>query len=517
MVKSGENVRGFFKQFCEAPIGSSNNQALGKLRDLGVSTLDTIKSSKTGLPTGKAEAWRHTNLRNLFPSERYYGGATTNINKARTDSFYAAASAKIDEFIHDECEGSCVVYVNGVYSERLSRLDKIPGNVLLETFSAGTVTTGSRSSGSGSGGSSLCSDAEMDKCMGIVPDATELGRDSFSSDSLTAVNMANCVDACLIRVPSGEHVDTPLHIVHFCSERESSNMEGEVVGGGGGVAAVFPRLAIDMQQGSSLRIKQSYISDSSGNDGGTTPADGVSDAMLIVGVTDAQLAEGARLSHSYEQELPGSYRVMEVVNTEMWGGVSAYDLTVLQSGAKLARVNAHVNMHEPHTNCSLNSVHLSHKRQSHDLHSSIVHLAPECRSSQQHRNVIGSRGESIFKGRIRIPKIAQKTDSDQLCRSLMLGEKARVVAMPTLEITADDVVCSHGASVADLDENSLFYLAARGVNRREARKLLLRGFSLEVLEEAGMIDKKAAERVIVKTDMMAPDGGRTLGQSMVSM
>ena len=80
MVKSGENVRGFFKQFCEAPIGSSNNQALGKLRDLGVSTLDTIKSSKTGLPTGKAEAWRHTNLRNLFPSERYYGGATTNNN-----------------------------------------------------------------------------------------------------------------------------------------------------------------------------------------------------------------------------------------------------------------------------------------------------------------------------------------------------------------------------------------------------------------------------------------------------
>lgn len=72
----------------------------------------------------------------------------------------------------------------------------------------------------------------------------------------------------------------------------------------------------------------------------------------------------------------------------------------------------------------------------------------------------------MFKGRIRVPKHAQLTDSDQLCKSLMLGEKARVVAMPTLEITADNVVCSHGAAIADLDENSMFYLAARGIDRR---------------------------------------------------
>ena len=98
----------------------------------------------------------------------------------------------------------------------------------------------------------------------------------------------------------------------------------------------------------------------------------------------------------------------------------------------------------------------------------------------------GERGEAIFKGRIRIPKHAQLTESAQLCRSIMLGEnsnyslcflqiviyvcglgdKARVIAMPTLEITADNIVCSHGASVADLDENSMFYLSARGVNRK---------------------------------------------------
>jgi Fe-S cluster assembly protein SufD len=71
----------------------------------------------------------------------------------------------------------------------------------------------------------------------------------------------------------------------------------------------------------------------------------------------------------------------------------------------------------------------------------------------------------IFKGRIRIPQHAQLTDSDQLCRTIMLGDRARIIAMPTLEITADNVVCSHGASVTDLDENSMFYLSSRGINR----------------------------------------------------
>jgi Fe-S cluster assembly scaffold protein SufB len=110
----------------------------------------------------------------------------------------------------------------------------------------------------------------------------------------------------------------------------------------------------------------------------------------------------------------------------------------------------------------------------------------------------------------------------------MLGERARVIAMPTLEITADNVVCSHGASVTDLDENSMFYLAARGVARAEARKLLLRGFALDVLVEGGqaLMDKAAQERVVAKLETMNPaqdgpglgrGGSGKLVQRLVSM
>ena len=99
-----------------------------------------------------------------------------------------------------------------------------------------------------------------------------------------------------------------------------------------------------------------------------------------------------------------------------------------------------------------------------------------------------------------------------------LGEKARLVAMPTLEIRADDVECSHGAAVADLDENSMF-TCLRGIDRREARKLLLRGFSLEVLE-GGLLDAKATNRIIAKTDAMAPEIDKQVqgsNQRMISM
>lgn len=98
---------------------------------------------------------------------------------------------------------------------------------------------------------------------------------------------------------------------------------------------------------------------------------------------------------------------------------------------------------------------LAQRKQSLDLHSSISHLAPSTSCLQTQRNVLGDRGEAIFKGRIRIPTIAMKADAQQLCRTLMLGERARVVAMPVLEISADDITCSHGAAVCDLDDNAL--------------------------------------------------------------
>jgi Fe-S cluster assembly protein SufD len=100
-----------------------------------------------------------------------------------------------------------------------------------------------------------------------------------------------------------------------------------------------------------------------------------------------------------------------------------------------------------------------------DLHSSILHLAPETFSEQLERLVLGNNARSVFKGHIQMPQIAMRCEANQQCRCIMLGEKSRVQIMPTLDITADDVACSHGAAISDLDENAIFYLASRGISR----------------------------------------------------
>ena len=508
-ISTVDCVEGFFKQFNDMPHASTPEAvAAQELRDQGVLTLQKIKDGKIGLPTGKAEAWRHSNLRTIFPCEKYGVRGNSELDRE-------LIAERINEYVDENCEGSCIVYVDGRFDGALSRLDHLPDQVNIDTFGTGSV--------SGSGGVTRL--PVVRACMTAVPDANELGRDSFSSDSLTAVNMANCIDACLIHVAKGKRAGGPLHIINYStdgttgdSDEDSDNSSNRGDGGAGKTMPTsFPKVVVVLEEGSHLSFKQSFIGRES-TVGKSVKAGDLKNAALVLSNTHIHVSEGATLEHSYEQDLPAEHRHLEVVHADLYTG-AAYDLCVLQSGAKTGRVNAHINLHETNSSCSLNSVNLSHQRQHHDLHSSIVHSAPECESRQQHRNVLGYRGETVFKGRIRIPKIAQKTESEQLCRTLILGEKSRLVAMPTLEITADDVVCSHGAAVADLDENSMFYLSARGIDRREARKLLLRGFSLEVLE-GGIMDKKAMERVIAKTDAMTPEVDQRVqgsNQRMISM
>eukprot|EP00439_Symbiodinium_sp_Y106_P029948 s2666_g3.t1 len=125
---------------------------------------------------------------------------------------------------------------------------------------------------------------------------------------------------------------------------------------------------------------------------------------------------------------------------------------------------------------------LADTKQQLDLHSLIHHSVPSCRSKQQHKNLVGGSAECIFKGTIRVDAEAQQTESSQLVRSLLLTKKSKVKAMPSLQIQADDVSCSHGAALTQLDKDELFYLASRGLDGRDARRLMLAGFPTDLLD-----------------------------------
>lgn len=296
------------------------------------------------------------------------------------------------------------------------------------------------------------------------------------------------IDVAVIKVPAQTVVDIPVQVIFYSSFGDSGNK------------ASYPRLYVDVAQDSRLDLLQSYIS---GDSGGRvnkelkkrTPGEELKiefqgDAntdftkleeneneedsevstniptigALVSSHTHVLVADNAVVRHSYSQELPLQYaRHTEVVFSELKSNAS-YTFTSLQMGCLNSRLNVHSHILGADTNCTINGVILCEEKQFSDIHSSIVHDTPSAKSRQQQRIVVSPKSQAVFKGRIRIPKHAQESDSDQLCRSVMLGERARVIAMPTLEITADNVVCSHGASVTDLDPNSMFYLKSRGIS-----------------------------------------------------
>jgi len=429
---------------------------------------------EAGIPRLKDEAWRHTNIRKLFPQPFL-----------KRENLLSSASKELivenliqSHLIDSSCKSSYIVFIDGHYYRTVSENSDVK---ILHNYSQ-------------------LSESDIDlwtEQITYSPDVKELPRDSFASNLLTYLNMANIEDIAIVDVPTDTILHDAVQVLFVNTVPTTATAP----------TASYPKLLIRVGDNSQLKLKQSFVSVVAGESCSIieqVDAEAENSVIdnLVVSNTRILMGKNAKLDHTYTQELSGATRHLEVLSASIMGN-SSYDAVVVQSGGLIGRLNAHIDLKEPNANCSLNAVTLAGKGQSLDMHSSIVHDTPSAKSEQNQRNVVGERGEAIFKGRIRIPKHAQLTDSAQLCRSIMLGDRARVIAMPTLEITADNIVCSHGASVADLDENSMFYLSARGVNRKEARKLLLRGFVFDMLLE-GIMDKASSERIVRKLEALSP-------------
>jgi Fe-S cluster assembly protein SufD len=159
-----------------------------------------------------------------------------------------------------------------------------------------------------------------------------------------------------------------------------------------------------------------------------------------------------------------------------------YDSFLLTTGARISRTEFHARLAGPNAAVHLNGAQLLHGAQHADFTSVVRHDAPHCASRQTVKNVLTERSRAVFQGRIEVARAAQKTDGYQMSQSLLLSPDAEVDTKPELEIFADDVKCSHGATVGELDQNQLFYIRARGIPEPEARAILIRAFLSEAIE-----------------------------------
>jgi Fe-S cluster assembly protein SufD len=231
-------------------------------------------------------------------------------------------------------------------------------------------------------------------------------------------------------------------------------------------AAFHPRHTLRLAAGASLTL----VDISAGN--GT---------YLHNPVLDIDLADDSRLAHLRLQIEADDAFHLGAVHASI-GARASYDSFTLSLGGKLVRSEIHARLTGVGGHAALNAAQVLRGRQHGDFTTVVSHEAPSCASRQTVKNVLDGQSRGVFQGKIEVARIAQKTDGYQMNQALLLSPMAEIDSKPQLEIYADDVKCSHGATVGELDAEQLFYLVSRGIPRAEARAMLVHAFLSEALD-----------------------------------
>jgi Fe-S cluster assembly protein SufD len=234
----------------------------------------------------------------------------------------------------------------------------------------------------------------------------------------------------------------------------------------GGEADYHPRHSIRLAKGSQLTVVEISVGQG---------------AYLLNTLAEIHVAEGARLTHiRLQDEALTAFHVSTTYADVEAGGT--YDSFTLNLGARLSRTEIHSQLSGPRAIAHLNAAQILAGAQHADFTTVVGHVAPGCTSRQTVKNVLAGRSHGVFQGKIEVARDAQKTDGYQMNQALLLSPYAEVNSKPELEIFADDVKCSHGATVGELDAEQMFYLRSRGIPDAEARSILVRAFLAEALD-----------------------------------
>lgn len=333
------------------------------------------------------------------------------------------------------------VLVNGRFSAALSALDGLPDGVTVRGLAAAP--------GAGA----------------VSPAPGTLARADASP--FVALADAGLDDGVVIDVADGVRMVPPLSVVSLGRE-----VDGPVM--------FHPRLLVRLGRDAALTLIEHHA--------GTG-------ACLANHVGEIVLGDGAGLVHARVQtDDEAAGRNMSTLFVEA-AARARYDGAALQAGAVLGRHEVHLRLAGEGAEAQLVGIALADAARVADVTAFVTHAVPRCRSRQVFRAVAGDEARAVLQGKVRVDKGADGTDAHQLLRALLLSPRAEADARPELEIYADDVACSHGAAIGDLDADQLFYLAARGIHEAEARRLLVAAFveqAVDAIPEGAARDAVAA-------------------------
>ncbi|HEY5284269.1 MAG TPA: Fe-S cluster assembly protein SufD, partial [Polyangia bacterium] len=282
---------------------------------------------------------------------------------------------------------------------------------------------------------------------------TVLGHHLRSQNAFVALNTAFMTDGAYIHIPAGFTSDAPIYLVFLASA------EGK---------ASFPRTVVWAGENSQATIVEIHL----GAEGRTTFASAVTEILL---------ESGARVAHHGVQKVSSDGAHLAHLAVTQKAG-SAFSGSSLATSGRLVRNDVHSVLAEENCTCNLDGLYLASGSGHIDNHTTIDHRAPRSTSRQIYKGVVDGRSHAVFSGRIVVRPGAQQTDARQTNRNIVLSDGALVHSKPHLEIFANDVKCSHGATTGRLNPDALFYLRSRGIGEKEAHQLLIRAFMLEGLD-----------------------------------
>ncbi|XWS49591.1 hypothetical protein CRYUN_Cryun12cG0016100 [Craigia yunnanensis] len=296
----------------------------------------------------------------------------------------------------------------------------------------------------------------------ILKRVCELLGDFEWGDLFWSVNGLGAPDLMVVYVPEGCRIENPIYLKYISVEGGDEGSKKMPLSN--------PRVFVLVEKGGEVGIVEEFV----GKEG--------SQYYWTNSVLEVVVEEGGKVRHSYvqKQSLSAVHIKWTSVRQE---STSTYELVEISTGGKLSRHNVHVQQVGSDTVTELTTFHLCVGDQTQDLHSRIVLDHPRGYSQQLHKCIVGhSSGQAVFDGNVKVNRYAQQTDAGQLTRSLLLEPRATVNLKPNLQIIADDVKCSHGAAISDLEDSQLFYFQARGIDLETARKALVFSFGAEVID-----------------------------------
>lgn len=298
-----------------------------------------------------------------------------------------------------------------------------------------------------------------------------------AKNGFVALNTAFIEDGVFVHIPKNVKVETPVHFLFISTDG----------------AANFPRVLIYAERGSNSTVIESYESHSG-------------ERAFTNSVVEIVLEDDAHLIHyRVQKENPETFHIGTTATT--LGHGSVYDSTNINLGAAISRHDTSVKFTAEGGECFVDGLYMLNGGQHHDTHSVIDHTVPNCLSHQTYKGVLSDKSHAVFNGKVFVREDAHGTDAQQSNKNLLLSNEARVDTKPQLEIFNDDVKCSHGATVGQLEEEELFYLLTRGINPDLAKNLLTYGFAEEVINKIGIesIKSELDEAVLhrLKTNLEA--------------